>query len=347
MSRSSATPETLQRFAGVLRDYSARIFFSVRELQCLAHIVSASVQLEHYAKGVTTLSVLTCSTALAFISADTQTAMGRSLVTKKGPIRNVLNRLSDNPQRVFLRSDSSGDGTVVEVLGDLANAERIVFVIPGMTNTLENYETDLLPKAQAVKAEMEHQQPGVRVAVVVWLGYDTPDLSLSGLRDAANSKVAKDGAAALLKDLKQVRALNVRAPITLIGHSYGSVVVGQAMKSGLDAYGVDNAIAVGSPGMDADDRQELKSPRTRLWAAKASGPSIEPILPGVLPATGVVLKPPRDLVAYAPVHGEDPSASGFGATRFDAQDAKSHGDYFRKGTDSLKAMAAIALGRRR
>ena len=131
------------------------------------------------------------------------------------------------------------------------------------------------------------------------------------------------------------------AHVTVVAHSYGSVVLGQAMKAGLDA---PTAVAVGSPGMDADDRSELGSRATTLWAAK----STTALAVHLVPFFGVPWFDLRigDPVAFAPVHGEDPSAKGFGARRFPVGDISGHGEYFDPGTVSVRNIARIAISRR-
>jgi hypothetical protein len=257
-------------------------------------------------------------------------------VKKNGRHKAAVAKLLKDPTRIFLRADTGGDGQVVEVLGDITTAKHVVFVVPGMTNDIDNYE-DTLKKGQSLHAEMR-KQAGPDVCVVVWLGYDTPDGSPAGLKDAARSDLAKKGATLLLADVATVKKLNPNAHISIAAHSYGSVVTGQAMMNGLD---VPDVVVVGSPGMDVNDRKDLGAPNTTVWAAKAPGTKTIAV-PGVLPPIIV----PADIVPFLPAHGEDPSAKGFGAERFPAEDVESHSDYFNPGTDSLLAIAAIAVDKR-
>lgn len=59
-------------------------------------------------------------------------------------------------------------GRTVEVVGDLARAERIAVVVPGAGVLVDNYWR-LLGGARAL-----HKELGDRSAVVAWLGYETP-----------------------------------------------------------------------------------------------------------------------------------------------------------------------------
>ncbi len=248
-----------------------------------------------------------------------------------------LNALLGDPTATYLRADGTGDGRVVQVFGDLISAQHIMVFVPGMDNEINDYRESLQKRAQSVLAEMQRQAgPGVPVAVVAWLGYDTPDYTpIRLITQAATSNKARDGAKALETDLVEIRKQNQRAHITVLAHSYGTVVLGEAMRRGLN---VSDAIAVGSPGMNTTSRKKLHSPTVKFWASKSqkSAWSI---------ASKPIVTVPVDPISVLPTHGEDPSAQGFGANRFSSGDSIGHSDYFRAGTAALKNIVAIGLSR--
>ena len=248
-----------------------------------------------------------------------------------------LKALLSDPTATYLRADGTGDGRVVQVFGDLVSAQHIMVFVPGMDNEINDYRASLQKRAQSVLAEMQRQAgPGVPVAVVAWLGYDTPDYTPVRLvTQAATSNKAVDGAKALESDLANIRKQNPRAHITVLAHSYGTVVLGEAMRRGLN---VSDAIAVGSPGMNTTSRKKLLSPGAKFWASKSqkSAWSI---------ASKPIVTVPFDPISVLPTHGEDPSAKGFGANRFSSGDSIGHSDYFRAGTAALRNIVAIGLGR--
>lgn len=263
-------------------------------------------------------------------------ALLRAMVASgEGARTEALAWLMANRGGRYLRVDPSGDGRVVEVLGNLATAKHVVFVVPGMSNDIGNYRSSLRRKAASLLAAMRTETHD-SVAVVSWLGYDTP-----GLAGASRSGAAKVAAVQLIADVAAIRNSYPAAHVTVVAHSYGSVVLGQAMKAGLDA---PTAVAVGSPGMDADDRSELGSRGTTLWAAK----STTALAVHVVPFFGVPWFEIRigDPVAFAPVHGEDPAAKGFGSRRFPVGDISGHGEYFDPGSVSVRNIARIAISRR-
>ncbi len=272
--------------------------------------------------------------------------------------------------RRFLRIDARGHGAVVEVFGDLLRAQHVAVIVPGMTNSLHDYRGNARVKGLDLAAAMRARNPDI--AVVSWLGYRTPDLSVRGLLEGAASGRATVGADALVADLEVIRRMAPGSHITIVGHSYGSVVVGETLKSRalsdrVAALGIGDVAVVGSPGMNVATRAQLGHREIDVWAAKVRG--IDPghlsltlkvrwralvprrvPLPLPFPFTGppvgvsVDFGPPRprDIVPFAPVHGRDPASRGFGARPFSAAGAKDHGSYFAPGTLSLANLARIS-----
>lgn len=299
-----------------------------------------------------------------------------SLVRVSMRSRAVLNRsmqttlIGQATERRFLRVDTSGNGRVVEVIGDLRRAKHVAVVVPGMTNALRDYDEHTRQKAADLSEAMRALDPDV--AVIAWLGYRTPNATLAGLGEAAASGRARQGAIDLVDDLEVIRRMAPTSHLSLIGHSYGSVVAGEAMRMKqlrvrVEALNIDDVAVVGSPGMNASSRRDLGHPDIDLWAAKTPSvpvvtvnvskdprrwanlasqlPIPMPIRIGPLHAPVEVRVQPRlpsDLVPYAPVHGEDPSARGFGSRRFSTKGAVSHSTYFVPGSVSLENLARIA-----
>jgi hypothetical protein len=190
--------------------------------------------------------------------------------------------------------------------------------VPGISNTLDNYSAHLAERATNVQRAAEALAPGA-VATIAWLGYDAP-----GVVDAPLPAGARAGSSRLVRAM---RGLLPRggATTTVIGHSYGSVVVGAALQRGLP---VDNVIVAGSPGMGVDTEAELHLPSgTRLYALRA----------------------PLDEVSWSENFGRDPSDPRFGATRLATGTPAGvgpigHGGYFDPGTESLHNIARVVAG---
>jgi pimeloyl-ACP methyl ester carboxylesterase len=233
--------------------------------------------------------------------------------------------------RHFLAFDPRGNGRVVEVFGDLAAADRIAILVPGVSTTAENFDTgldDVRDRAPAVQARALYDAtraaaPGEQVAVIAWLGYDAPQ----GVgRSAAREELARAGATSLDAFTEDLAVLRPRARVTLIGHSYGSVVAGQAA-AGLPTQ-VKDLVVVGSPGMGVSRAADLHT-SARIWAGQAAQDWIDWV-----PAYQV----------WGAGHGTLPAAPGFGARVFGTRGVIDHDHYLAPGTQSLSNIAAIVLG---
>jgi len=230
--------------------------------------------------------------------------------------------------RQFLGFDPRGDGRAIEVLGDLATAERIAVLVPGVDSRLRDFDRGLggvarrapAVQARAVAAELHAVSPAMRVAVVAWLGYDPPDgLSLDSARDLR----ARTGAAELTDF---VRALPAQARVTLIGHSYGALVVGLAAPQ---LPRVTDVIALGAPGMGVTTAADLGG--ARVWSALADNDWIRRI--------------PQLRIGHLG-HGRRPSTRGFGALALPTAGVSGHDGYLCPGSATLAAVAAVVLGGR-
>ena len=360
MATSSAVAKELERLARELEDWSrSLLLWELRLSQCGFHpAAAAALAVALYGRSLTHQHRSLTTTAQGFRRADASIklsamndgvhrALSKTASREYGDLAELHSGLAEKRERVYLRGNTRNDGQLVEVLGDLINAEHIVILVPGMTNELANFETQIRPRSVALLDELQRQAPRTKVAVIAWLGYDSPDLSFTGLLQARASGRAKVGAESLGVDLATIRGLNSKAHMTIIGHSYGAVVLGQAMKRGLDRKGVSDVIVLGSPGMDANNRKDLGSPKISLWASKATVKTRIPVpIPLPIPVPFPVVRHVTvDPISFAPAHGEDPSAKGFGAKRFSSDGTKSHGAYFDRGSVSLRNIVKISLGR--
>ncbi|BCJ44545.1 hypothetical protein GCM10010168_13580 [Actinoplanes ianthinogenes] len=230
------------------------------------------------------------------------------------------------PGRQILALDRRGDGRIVEVLGDLATAGRVVILIPGVDTTLATFDTGLGGvgrRAPAWQARQLFHQAGPGVAVIAWLGYDPPE----GIgRAALREDRAAAGARALESFVDDLVARRPDQRITLVGHSYGSIVAGRAAAH-LPAQ-VTDIVALGSPGMGVSRAADLHT-GARVWAAAAPDDWTRK-LPGIR------------ILGLG--HGRLPVDPAFGALPLPAADVHGHDGYFVTGTSTLRAIALIASG---
>jgi pimeloyl-ACP methyl ester carboxylesterase len=185
---------------------------------------------------------------------------------------------------------------------------------------------------------------GEGVATVAWLGYDTPD----GV-DAISRSAASAGAPFLARFLQGVDTEDERR-ITVVAHSYGSVLTGIAAADGIEA---DNLVFVGSPGTTLDHASEARlRPGGEVWVALAAddpiGLGIDPLESSrrwwdAHPASSAIGAFESLCRRESLWHGVNPAAAHFGALRISTDGSSGHSSYFRAGT--LENLAAILEGR--
>jgi pimeloyl-ACP methyl ester carboxylesterase len=225
--------------------------------------------------------------------------------------------------RHFLAFDPDGDGRAVELLGDLATADRIVILVPGNDTTLRDFDRGLggvTRRAPAAQARALYEaalakDPAAKLAVIAWLGYDPPE----GIwPDALLEDRASDGAAALKSFVK---TLPGTGSIVVVGHSYGTVVVALAAPD--LGRRVTDIVALASPGMGASRVSGLHT-SARVWTATAETDWIRWV-PGIrLAGLG---------------HGPVPSD----ARHLPSTGVEGHDGYLVPGSTTLDALVGLSL----
>ncbi|MEH0927975.1 alpha/beta hydrolase [Micromonospora sp. CPCC 205558] len=251
------------------------------------------------------------------------------------------------PRAYLLGLDPAGEGRVVVALGDPDHADRVLTYVPGMTAGLDDAPGEL-GRAARVLDRCAALAPAERSAAVLWLDYDAPDL----LTEAASSGQARDAGPALHSFQEGLRASHDGPPArqTVLGHSYGSLVVGVAAREhGLDA---DALVFVGSPGVGASHAAELGVPAGEVWASTATDDVIRAARsPEELGRRGLLRTAPLAAVLGWPDQtghelwfGHDPADPGFGGRAFPSGRG-GHTGYWEPGNPALDGMARVVLGR--
>ncbi|MFI2202842.1 alpha/beta hydrolase [Streptomyces sp. NPDC020192] len=239
--------------------------------------------------------------------------------------RAAADRALAAPTRTLLAFDGRGTGQATEVLGDLPHADHIAVLVPGSDTSLDTYAR-FHRAAESLYSDLTHRAPhGTRVSVIAWLGYETPATVSSTVTTTTRADEAAPHLRAFVRDLRA--ATKPTAHLSLLCHSYGSVVCGRAAP-GLDAGDI---ALVGSPGTGADSAAALHS-HARIWAARGSDDWVANV-PHVS----------AHLFGTTIGFGTDPVSHAFGARVFDAADA-GHSGYFTPGSASLANLARITLG---
>lgn len=232
----------------------------------------------------------------------------------------LIDRLeAAGPPLLLLDVDNrTADGIAVVAVGDPDSARHQAVIVPGVDSTVDRMAGEL-DRAARLRAAADALTPAVAddVSVVAWLGYDAPEQNASAL----GGERADQGATRLTRF---VDTMEQTAPghVTVVGHSYGSTVVGVAAAH--DGLRVDDIITAGSPGMRVHDVGQLGLDPRHVWAGAARGDDVSGWLSHF-------------------AHGPEPHADGFGANRFHV-DTVGHSAYWDPGSVSLANQAAIVVG---
>lgn len=241
-----------------------------------------------------------------------------------------------------------GDGRVAIVVGDLDGAEHVAVTVPGFMSQVAT----MTPERSTAIYDEARRHSADEVAVIDWMGYDSPSMDDSPEPTAVlDVGAARAGAAVLATDIADLRADHDGPPVhlTVIGNSYGSTTV--AIAADQRDLAADDVVLTGSPGAGAaDDADDLVTGRDHTWVGSASG---DPITR--LGTTGWT--DPTTVAAMAvpgvAVLGNDPAEDTFGAIRFTAEpdgsdgdlDLDDHGQYYDPGGESLRNIGAIVTDR--
>lgn len=249
-----------------------------------------------------------------------------------------------------LERGSTG-GRLVLAVGDPEHAAHVLTHVPGTTAGWDGVPGDLA-RVEATRAAARAAAADGTVAAVLWTGYDAPP----DLVAAADPRAARAAAGDLRSFQDGLRAGHAGpVHLTVVGHSYGSTVVGNAARGG--GLAADDVVFVGSPGTGAGHASELGTAPGHVWATTARHDPIDRV-PGV---EGFATS--RGFAPTGLLHGPNPAAPGFGARVFDsapgsalprADDpatpndesafAAAHGGYWDPGSPSLRTLGRIVAG---
>ncbi|MER6591405.1 alpha/beta hydrolase [Micromonospora purpureochromogenes] len=248
-------------------------------------------------------------------------------------------------KRLYLLSvDSTGDGKAAVAIGNPDTAAHTAVLVPGVGTELDGIR-GLIGRANDLQnAAIELDHTNTDVAVVAWLGYDTPSVDTDIVTAPFGAK-SEAGARALdgFVDGLHTSHDGTASHVTVVGHSYGSTVLGEAASTG-DGLAADDMIAVGSPGMRVDDVSEFNVDARHVWAGAAADDTFVarpeenagwltgvPIVGGWL-AEGAV-----------GIHGPAPHNPEFGGNVLHV-DTSGHSHYWDEGSQVLRSQAAVIVG---
>jgi uncharacterized protein (UPF0335 family) len=237
----------------------------------------------------------------------------------------------ENADRYLLALDTEERGRAIVANGNPDTADNVSTLVPGTTTTWQSVN-DQTGRADALLESATNADENAEHAVISWIGYDAPNVPEAAGTGRAEGAV--DELSSFQDGLRVTHENTSPSHNTVIGHSYGTTVVGHTAQSdaGLNA---DEIVLVGSPGTDAQHASELGFTPENVHASTAKNDGITNL---------------TDLT-----HGADPTNPDFGATVFGSDEGSeggqwplgdAHSEYFNEGSLSLKNMGEIIAGQR-
>lgn len=224
-------------------------------------------------------------------------------------------------KRLYVLGIDTGnrDGRAVVSQGNPDTAHDVAVQVPGTDNDLTNIDEQITRAGVLQKAANDNDAENT--AVVSWLGYDAPEVDGS-MFDTERAEPRAGDLRSFTHGLRESHQ-GERAHMTVLGHSYGSTMVGLAASGGggLDA---DDIVAVGSPGMTVDHAKDMHINPDHVWVGGAKDDPVSTDFSGL-------------------TLGEDPMEKEFGGKVIEV-DTEGHGGYWDEGSRSLRNQGRIIAG---
>ena len=247
----------------------------------------------------------------------------------------VQTELAASREYRLMLLDTEMPGRAAIAIGDVDTADHVVVIVPGFSAAVTNYLPLVIDDAFRVEhrgADVLRARGGAEtVAAVAWIGYHAP-MAADVLFDG-DARRGGEQLTATLGGIEASRnAVGGEVHLTVVGHSYGSLVAGYAARA--DAP-IDDLVVIGSPGVGVQTVEDLGLLADHVFVGVAGG----------------------DFIGESGYFSRTPDSDYFGATVFqtDGGDhpladeqtlpATGHSQYYREGTESLWNIVSVATGR--
>ncbi|MBX3090894.1 MAG: hypothetical protein KF801_00110 [Cryobacterium sp.] len=249
-------------------------------------------------------------------------------------IENALTARKGEPTRTLVSLDTVSPGRAAIVIGDIASADYVSYLIPGMFFTIDGQVDDWANTATTLYDDQTSWlnrlgESSRTVATVAWIGYQTPHLLNVG-----SLTLADEGASNLTRAIEGLQALrgDNQPYISVMAHSYGSTAAMIALQRG--DFEIDALAVVGSPGSSAQNASSLAVRDHNIYVGEAGW----------------------DPVVNSAFYGSDPGAASYGAHRMSVAGgvdaitnavlgaSYGHNEYFQPGSESMRNLALIGIG---
>lgn len=250
-------------------------------------------------------------------------------------IEDRLNHPGPGGKQTFLVGlDTTNDGKVIVSVGNPDTAKNVATYVPGTGAELAKISGEMDRSERMFDSAREAGSPST--AVVSWVGYDAPNDVLPNAMSADYADNAKQD---LDRFQDGLRTTHDGDPShnTVIGHSYGTTVIGHAARD--EHLAVDDIVFVASPGVGVNHSSELGLPPEHVHSTVDV----------------------HDPIQLAPIHGiepqlfsdantftsgpQDPSQSTEGPWYQAGYNPAAHSMYWDPGNKALDNMGRIIAGK--
>lgn len=232
-------------------------------------------------------------------------------------------------QKYLLGIDTNGVGHAIVASGNPDTSDNVVTVVPGVSTDLSAHHVEeYTTAADSIVASAHNADPNQSTSAVAWMNYNAP----ATVPGALFSGPAHAGAPVLDNFQQGLYATHDPGDpmhTTVIGHSYGTTVVGEATQApgGLRA---DDVVLAASPGINVDNAAAMHVPdgTAHVWATRDD----------------------NDPIVWAEgFHDTDPVTPAFGAHVFNAGVGPTgllaaHSYYFDPTSPAMANFGQIATG---
>ncbi|MFE1200890.1 alpha/beta hydrolase [Streptomyces sp. NPDC058762] len=173
------------------------------------------------------------------------------------------------PEAYLLGFDpkGEGDGRVILANGNPDMAEHTAVFVPGTGTDIAGTGGNI-ERSEAMWRESQHLVPGESVSSIYWFDYDAPN-DIPQAMGGSRAESAGPRLGGFLEGTQVAQGGPNSSHTTVIGHSYGSTVIGETARR--DDIPVDDIIALGSPGMQVGHAKDLGVGADHVWAEGADG----------------------------------------------------------------------------
>ncbi|MEV8065374.1 alpha/beta hydrolase [Streptomyces sp. NPDC085995] len=229
------------------------------------------------------------------------------------------------PEAYLLGFSADDDGRAIVANGNPDTADHQAVYVPGTTSDLNSIGGNI--NRMVNLWDVAHAKSGGQtVSTITWLGYDAPD---EVAKDARHDSYAYDGAPAFnnfLDGLEASHTGDTPPHRTVIGHSYGSSLIGAAAQKG--TLNADDVVFAGSPGVLVSGADEMDVPKGHVWNEEGGSDPVPELGRYFLGGDGSII----------------PSDPDFGAHQM-ATDTHGHGGYWDPHSKSLLNQGLVVVGK--